>query len=242
MDLLLKPEQIKQIDHLCKKRLDRMPVQYIIQEWDFRDLTLKMSRPVFIPRPETEMLVDIVLNEIDRKGADTVLELCCGSGAISLALLKARSQLCITAIDKSEKACQLTRENAHINNLSDRIKIIQKEINEDFNLREKFDIIVSNPPYVSSKDTIQLQPEILLYEDPEALYGGDDGLTVIKSILKVCSCLLNYHGRLFLEVDPSHPTLIKLWLQKNDSLGLKFIRFYKDFCDKERFVEIIKEK
>lgn len=159
-----------------------MPVQYIIQEWDFRDLTLKMSRPVFIPRPETEILVDIVLNEIDRKGADTVLEVCCGSGAISLALLKARSQVCwwnspisysntishffqlfITAIDKSEDACKLTRENACINNLSDRIRIIQKEI-KDFNLnsREKFDVIVSNPPYVPSRDILHLQPEITL--------------------------------------------------------------------------------
>lgn len=70
-----------------------MPVQYIIREWDFRDLTLKMRRPVFIPRPETETLVDIVLKEIDSKGTERALELCCGSGAISLALLKARPKV-----------------------------------------------------------------------------------------------------------------------------------------------------
>ncbi|XP_035858442.1 MTRF1L release factor glutamine methyltransferase isoform X3 [Sander lucioperca] len=116
----LSPEKTEQMWKLCSRRLSRMPVQYVIEEWDFRDLTLKMRPPVFIPRPETEELVELVLTDLEMKlgtgaGADTqhtCLEVGCGSGAISLSLLKSLPQLKAIALDQSQDAVDLTGENA----------------------------------------------------------------------------------------------------------------------------------
>ncbi|XP_044071748.1 MTRF1L release factor glutamine methyltransferase isoform X3 [Siniperca chuatsi] len=116
----LSREKTEQIWKLCTRRLSRMPVQYVIEEWDFRDLTLKMRPPVFIPRPETEELVELVLTDLEMRpgtgvGTDaqhTCLEVGCGSGAISLSLLKSLPQLKAIAVDQSQDAVDLTRDNA----------------------------------------------------------------------------------------------------------------------------------
>lgn len=140
-----------------------MPIQYVIREWDFRNLTLEMRPPVFIPRPETEQLVDLVLTELNTNPIEEVLELCCGSGAISIALLKENPDITVIAVDKSEEACSLTRDNAKRYGVDSRINIIQMDINEisPEYFDKKFDVIVSNPPYVPSGDMLHLQPEIL---------------------------------------------------------------------------------
>ncbi|KAK5644021.1 hypothetical protein RI129_007866 [Pyrocoelia pectoralis] len=244
MEQILSPYQIERINEYCQKRMERLPVQYIIEEWDFRNLTLKMSPPVFIPRPETEMLVDIVLNEIYRQATDRVLEFCCGSGAISISLLKSRPDLHIIALDKSTEACELTKLNAKMHEVSNRLEVIHEDITAASFLNSvstQYDIIVSNPPYIFENDMIHLQSEIKLYEDPAAFNGGADGLKVIKHILKASFLLLNCKGKVFLEVDPKHPPLIKSWLQENYDTKLQLGCVYKDFSGKERFVEIIKE-
>ncbi|KAF5274884.1 hypothetical protein FQA39_LY07066 [Lamprigera yunnana] len=241
---ILLPEEVRRVAEFCEKRLERTPIQYIIQEWDFCGLTLKMKPPVFIPRPETEMMIDIVLSDIDYRSINRVLEFCCGSGAICVTLLKARAHLCIKALDKSREACDLAEYNAKLHSVSKRLKIIHLDIKKHEALKEineNYDIIVSNPPYLSKKDLDKLQPEIQLYEDPDAFDGGEDGLILIKSILRACSRLLNFEGKLFMEVDSNHPMLIKLWLSNNKELNLNLIRTHKDFNNKERYVEIIKE-
>lgn len=104
-----------------------------------------------------------------------------------------------------------------------------------------FDLIVSNPPYVLTKDMANLDPEISLYEDLRALDGGNDGMQVIRSILKIASKRLCLKGLLWLEVDPTHPKLIEQHLEEHsDELSLKYVASYKDMFEKERFVEIIK--
>lgn len=105
----------------------------------------------------------------------------------------------------------------------------------------KLDLIVSNPPYIPTRNLKTLQDEIKLYEDLRALDGGSDGLDVIKSILKLSSSRLRLQGHLWLEVDPSHPPLIQKYLEENkSSLNLEFIACYKDVFEKDRFVEIKK--
>ncbi|KAG8271642.1 HemK methyltransferase member 1 [Homalodisca vitripennis] len=127
----LTEDQEKQIRTLCECRLARMPVQYIIKEWDFRDLQLTMSPPVFIPRPETEQLVDLVLEAAPPDGL--FLEIGCGSGAICLSLLKALPKARVVAVDQSKMACQLTSDNALRNDLTSNLQIIQNEEQETFN-------------------------------------------------------------------------------------------------------------
>lgn len=105
----------------------------------------------------------------------------------------------------------------------------------------EFDMIVSNPPYVLTKDLVALDPEISLYEDLRALDGGDDGMNVIRSVLKFSAKRLRTEGQLWLEVDPTHPKLIEQYVEERaDELEMKFVASYKDMFGKERFVEIVK--
>lgn len=162
------PAQVNKFEKLCDCRLARMPVQYIVGEWDFRDLKLTMQPPVFIPRPETEELVELILQQqIDMSKAVRFLEVGCGTGAISLALLKSMPNAVADAVDQSSMACLLTMKNAISLKLSDRIKIIQSKLSDHPKVdqfKNKYDFIVSNPPYVPSRDMMHLDPEIRLYE------------------------------------------------------------------------------
>lgn len=141
-------------------------------------------------------------------------------------------------------ACKLTLENATNLKLNERMKIFKHKLTDDSQLPEiegAFDLIVSNPPYVLTKDLVALDPEISLYEDLRALDGGVDGMQVIRSILKFASKRLRLKGLLWLEVDPTHPKLVEQYLEEHsDKLGLKFVACYQDMFDKERFVEIMK--
>uniref|UniRef100_A0A6G1RLU4 HemK methyltransferase family member 1 n=1 Tax=Hypotaenidia okinawae TaxID=2861861 RepID=A0A6G1RLU4_9GRUI len=137
----LTAEQREQIQQLSNKRLERMPVQYVLGEWDFQDLTLKMRPPVFIPRPETEDLVSLVLEDECQKREknsglcfpvpvpdSVILEIGCGSGAIALSLLSKLPQSRVIALDKEKAAVDLTRENAHRLRLQDRIHILHRDV------------------------------------------------------------------------------------------------------------------
>ncbi|XP_021384881.2 MTRF1L release factor glutamine methyltransferase [Lonchura striata] len=250
----LQQEQIQQLSH---KRLQRMPVQYVLGEWDFQDLTLKMRPPVFIPRPETEDLVSLVVEEEFQKCKNStlcfpvpvphpvILEIGCGSGAIALSLLCKLPQSRVIAMDKEEAAVDLTRENAHRLQLQERIRIIHQDVShssaKQLLLWGPIDVIVSNPPYVFHEDMASLDAEILCYEDLDALDGGDDGMRVIKTILALAPSLLKVSGSVFLEVDPRHPNMVEQWLQAHPELLLTLRAIHKDFCGKPRFLQIQKQ-
>ncbi|XP_077040792.1 MTRF1L release factor glutamine methyltransferase isoform X2 [Agelaius phoeniceus] len=250
----LQQEQIQQLSH---KRLQRMPVQYVLGEWDFQELTLKMRPPVFIPRPETEDLVSLVVEEEFQKCENSalcfpvpvphpvILEIGCGSGAIALSLLCKLPQSRVIAMDKEEAAVDLTRENAYRLQLQERIHIIHQDVShssaKQLLLWGPIDVIVSNPPYVFHEDMASLDAEILCYEDLDALDGGDDGMRVIKTILALAPSLLKVSGSVFLEVDPRHPDMVEHWLQAHPELLLTLRATHKDFCGKPRFLHIQKQ-
>lgn len=233
---------------LCSKRLSRMPVQYVIEEWDFRDLTLKLRPPVFIPRPETEELVSLVLKDLQSQwgmGTLKCLEVGCGSGAISLSLLHSVPQLKAVALDQSQEAVGLTKENAGRLGLLDRLEVHHLDIIKDADLTLRscspVDVIVSNPPYLFSKDMESLQAEILRFEDRSALDGGLDGMSVVRQILYLAPRLLTDEGRLFLEVEPRHPPLIK-GLVEESVLGLQYLGSHCDFTNRSRFCILQKSR
>uniref|UniRef100_A0A3Q3MG80 HemK methyltransferase family member 1 n=1 Tax=Mastacembelus armatus TaxID=205130 RepID=A0A3Q3MG80_9TELE len=245
---LLSLEKIEQVWKLCTRRLSRMPVQYVIEEWDFRDLTLKMRPPVFIPRPETEELVELVLTELKMKpdtrvGADgqhTILEVGCGSGAISLSLLKSLPQVRVF-----QDAVNLTIENMLRLGLQDRLQIYHLDVIKDaqtlLSLCSPVSVLVSNPPYLFSEDMASLEPEVFRFEDHSALDGGKDGLKVIKQILNLAPQLLLNYGRVYLEVDPRHPQLIRPWLKANVE-ELHYVETRHDITGRPRFCILQKEK
>ncbi|XP_032678566.1 MTRF1L release factor glutamine methyltransferase isoform X3 [Odontomachus brunneus] len=253
----LSANQIKKLELLCECRLSRMPVQYIIGEWDFRDITVKLAPPIFIPRPETEILVDFVLKRLNLSQAESseILEIGCGSGAISLALAHACKKIKCTTIDANQHACDLTIANRNTLNLTDQIVVLHATLKSDATIEvtstfngagnvdlnsKQFDFVVSNPPYVPTKKIFELEPEIKIYEDLKALDGGDDGLKIIKPLLRYAAKVLKPGGRLFLEVDPTHPKYIKFFTNKYSDLKLHHEHTYKDFCNNDRFVEVLK--
>ncbi|XP_028574527.2 MTRF1L release factor glutamine methyltransferase isoform X1 [Podarcis muralis] len=258
----LSAKQQERIQQLCAKRLQRMPVQYVLGEWDFQDLTLKMKPPVFIPRPETEELVSLIVDEECRKRSTSanckhaqlspennglvILEVGCGSGAIALSLLKKLPHSRVIATDKSQAAVNLARENAARLHLQDRVKILHHDVSssswECLLPWGLIDIIISNPPYIFHEDMTQLAAEILRYEDLGALDGGKDGMSVIKQILKLASCILKDGRSVFLEVDPRHPEMVENWLCSHPDLLLFVSATHNDFCGKPRFLHIQKHE
>ncbi|XP_006873707.1 PREDICTED: hemK methyltransferase family member 1 [Chrysochloris asiatica] len=248
----LTPQQLQCVQEMSSHRLQRMPVQYILGEWDFQGLNLKMAPPVFIPRPETEELVDWVLEEeaqrpcaLDAQGGPLILEIGCGSGAIALSLLSQLPQSRIIAVDKAEAAICLTHENAHRLQLQDRIRIVLLDVTLERSWAHLLpwgpvDLVVSNPPYIFHQDMEHLAPEILSYEDPAALDGGKEGMNVIIHILALASRLLKNSGSIFLEVDPRHPGLVGSWLRSQPDLHLELMAVRKDFCGRPRFMHIRK--
>ncbi|KAK6480844.1 MTRF1L release factor glutamine methyltransferase-like isoform X3 [Huso huso] len=231
--------QIQRVWELCSKRLQRMPVQYVIEEWDFRELTLKMRPPVFIPRPETEELVGLVMEELRTRGPAQdspanlrFLEVGCGSGAVSLSLLHHCPQ-CHGLHTESIRPGRPDQAPLKRLGVLERLQIVQLDVllDADSVLCQcgSVDFIVSNPPYVFAEDLPLLELEILWYEDQRALDGGEGGMDVIKQILCIGTRALKKNGKIFLEVDPRHPLMIQEWLRSQSDHGLEYRETHRDF-------------
>ena len=204
------------IDHLSYKKYQSLlserqkgkPLAYLTGKKEFWSLSLEVNEAVLIPRPETELLVEKCLSFIQKINNPNVLELGTGSGAISIALAKESPLIRFTAIDISTKALEIAKKNAvnnHVNNILFNISDWFSEINE------KFNIIVSNPPYVDKDELTKDELDNLYFEPDIALYSKDSGQSAIKHIIR------NSHG----------------YLRKNGLLLLEHAYNQKDFCQNE---------
>ncbi|XP_064400759.1 MTRF1L release factor glutamine methyltransferase-like isoform X3 [Halichondria panicea] len=245
----LSREQVDAANTMLSQRLLRVPVQYIIGEWDFRTLTLAMRPPVFIPEPETEELVGLVLDELlsdQSRGDVKFLDLCCGSGAIAISLLTECAQMSGHALDISEEAVMLTRENATKHGVSDRLHTLHCPLDECLQQLEEhrvtFDLIISNPPYIASSRLPHVQAEVQRYVDQRALDGGDDGLRPVAKILSISKHLLSEEGQLWLETDTGQANDIQRLLLTNHSSELEYSTSYNDFTNRSRFHKLTRRK
>ena len=219
---------------LCEKRERlRTPIQYLVGDWDFCDITLMVRSPVLIPRPETEELVQHLLKDLPSTES-RILDVGCGSGAILLAALHARSKWTGIGIDIEREAVKLSRENARLLRLEDRANILEGRI-EDLNGRNHFDALISNPPYIPKKDMDSLEREVRDHEDYKALCGGEDGLDVVRDIMKYVPRLVKPGGSVWLEVDSSHPTVLGSLIFHN----VEFVKKYDDIYGHPRFCHFI---
>lgn len=204
-DRLLTDTEKSVIDKAVKRRLKFEPVAYITGVKEFYSLEFIVNKDVLIPRPETELLVDMAIYWAGLNGS--VLDLCTGSGAIAVALKHSRADLDVCASDISAKALKVAEKNAERLLGKRRISFFEGDLFVPFK-DEKFDLIVSNPPYVSGDLKGALQKE-LDYEPHNALYAEDDGRTVISRIIDEAHLYLEENGVLLLEIGSNHREFIE---------------------------------
>jgi release factor glutamine methyltransferase len=185
-DLPLRADELVEFKRLLKRRLTREPLQYIVGETEFMGLRFKVNKHVLIPRPETEILVEqclMILREKPRQQL-RILDIGTGSGNIAISMAKLHSGAFIDTIDISSDALKIARENSDLNGTNNQIafyelNILDPKVRVPF---DRYDLIVSNPPYISSQEFEQLQPEVRLFEPMTATTDGGDGLSFYRVI------------------------------------------------------------
>lgn len=224
-------EDRKQLKEIQKQLLSHKPAQYIIGSSDFHGMTLKVDERVLIPRPETEELVDLILSENPEKSL-SVLDIGTGSGAIALALANSRPDWQITASDISKDALSLAEENAQSCGLSP--TFVQSDCFEA--ISERFDIIVSNPPYISEADKDEVGLNVLASEPHMALFAEDDGYAIYRKIAEQAGDYLTEKGKIYLEIGYKQGAGVSELFEK--SFSQKRIRVLQDQFGKDRMVVV----
>jgi len=244
LDLYLKFDQplneneIAQYRVYLKRRGMSEPLQYIIGSVEFYGLKIEVTPSVLIPRPETELLVEAVINSVDKADELNILDIGCGSGNISIAIAANLPNVIVTGIDISEDAIKIAIENASLHNLSERIDFSRQDILKDISSNStKFDIIVSNPPYVSGKDFGMVQPEIKNHEPEFAVTDYSDGFLFFRKIAEISDKILKHRGKLFFEIAVNQSDFVKKILLKN---GFEDIDIVKDYQNIERIIYGVK--
>ena len=226
-DNLVYPKYIEQIEKIVSERCTGRPLWYCIGDTEFYGYTIKVDERVLIPRPETELLVDQALKCIDANSK--VLDLCTGSGAIAISV-KAQSGATVTASDFSQDALDLARINAELNNTD--IAFIHSDMFESID--DKFDLIISNPPYIKSEVIDTLQSEVKDFEPKMALDGGQDGLKFYKIIAQNLTKYLKENGVLLMEIGYDQA-------QEVSNLFAEFgeVLVIKDYEDNDRIIKVV---
>ena len=219
---------------LCDRCLDGEPLAYIIGEWDFYGLTFKVDRSVLIPRSDTERLCELVIEQAKERVSPRILDLCCGSGCIGIAAAHTVEDARVTAIDLSDGALHITRENARDLGVSSRLLTMKADVmHAPPRGLGQFDIIVSNPPYVTEDEMQMLDRSVADFEPHEALYGGEDGLDFYRAISEKWKAALAPGGRLYFEVGIGQADAV---LRIMRAQGFGDIQVVKDHNDIPRVV------
>lgn len=225
------PDEKEFVESIYKQLAAHVPAQYIIGLAEFYGMELKVDERVLIPRPETEELVEVILTENPKPNL-SVLDIGTGSGAIALALAKNRPDWCVTASDISPDALNLASENAKLQDL----KISFKKSDCFEEIAENYDIIVSNPPYISRSDESEVGLNVLHSEPHLALFAEEDGLAIYRKIAQEAKHHLREGGKIYLEIGYkqglSVPALFRKYLNE------KRVRTLKDQFGQDRMVVV----
>lgn len=201
---------------LIRRRVEGCPVAYLVGQREFYLLTFEVNPAVLIPRPETELLVTEALRLLKGKEAPKVIDIGTGSGCIALAIARHHASAQVTATDISGEALAVARRNAERLNLSARVRFLQGDLLEPVR-EEKFDLMASNPPYVSADEFPQLMKEVRDFEPRLALDGGPNGLVVYRRLIEAAPAHLNPGGHLLLEIGATQENPIREMLAASGS-------------------------
>ena len=222
-------EEVNQYRAFIQRRKDREPTAMILGEWDFMGLTFRLNKSTLIPEQDTEVLVETALEELKRRGLGEaplrILDLCTGSGCILLSLLHELRNAGGLGTDLSEEALEAARENAVRLGLEERAAFRQGDLWEPVG-DERFDLIVSNPPYVPTDVIPTLEPEVRCGEPYAALDGGEDGLVFYRRIMEEAAGHLKPSGIIIVESGFDEAAQISALMQDQKLRGIRTVKDY----------------
>lgn len=234
-DRPLKDEETDKYREFIARRAKFEPLQYIIGHVEFYGIKLFVDKNVLIPRQETEILVETVIEDSVDKRNLNILDIGVGSGNISISIAKNLEGAVVTGIDISKGALNIAGKNVKLHNLNDSVKLQHADIFNGYSgfTKDKFDVIISNPPYVSEGESITLQKEITEFEPQSAVTDYSDGFKFFKHISESAAEILNENGKIFFEVGISQSGKVAEILKNS---GFKNIKIKKDYLDIDRVV------
>ena len=234
-DLYAPEKVVKEVEANLQRLLQEEPIAYILGQWEFYGLPLHVTPDVLIPRDDTCAVADLAIRQglfLDKD--PRVLDLCCGSGCIGLAIASRVKDAKVTLADISPKALAVAKENVALNKLSGRVRCVSADaLRPAFPFLGKFDMIVSNPPYITAEEMKELPKSVADYEPHLALYGGEDGLDFYRSIAKHYAAALKPGGYLAFEYGDTQADDVCRILEEN---GYTVLERARDFNDRERAV------
>ncbi len=233
MEEELSPEITESYNLLLKRRIKFEPLQYILGYEEFYGRKFVVTREVFIPRPETELLIDIVKKYYDGSENFCLLDIGTGSGNIAITIKKEMPSIKVFATDISPSAIRIARLNAERHGVRDGFFLLSSDLLSALKPADTFDIIVANPPYIPTGRIDSLQPEIKLYEPEEAIDGGIDGLDKIRRIISSAGLYLKKNGRLIIEIDCTQGESVLSLSEKTGQF--KNAEIQKDLAGFDRF-------
>ncbi len=217
------------------KRKIKYPISHILGFKFFWKYKFYINDSVLIPRPESEHLLELTFKYIPSRKSAKILDIGTGSGCLIISLLKERCNCNASAIDISKEAIKVAKINAKLHHLENKIKFFNIDIDK-FN-SNKYDLIISNPPYVNKIDLNRLDDDVRLYEPRSALYGGITGFDEIRKVINKSSKLLKYNGKLIIEIGNRQRSCV-IKILKENGFYIKEIR--KDLSGKDRCIVSIK--
>jgi release factor glutamine methyltransferase len=234
----LPAKQFEQYLALVTRRAEGYPLQYLTGRQEFFQLEFEVTPDVLIPRPETELIVEVGIEILRDKAAPFFADVGAGSGAIAISLLRELPRARALAVDISPGALAVTKRNAERHAVTDRLQLVESDLFSTIDPRAAFDLIVSNPPYVPANDLNGLQREVR-HEPPGALDGGPDGLAVIRRLLKDAPDFLTANGYLVFEIGFDQPEAVKELI---DHAAWEMIELRKDLQGIPRTVVLQKRE
>ncbi|MBS4033593.1 MAG: peptide chain release factor N(5)-glutamine methyltransferase [Ignavibacterium sp.] len=233
-DKPLQESEIAKYRDYLKRRSSREPLQYIIGNVEFFGCKFFVDPSVLIPRPETELLVECALKKYLPQDEIRILDIGVGSGNIAVSILKNLPSSTAVGVDINDDTLSVASKNARENNVIERLELVKFNIFRDDNKTlGNFDMVISNPPYISLNDFHNLEPELKNYEPLLSLTDNSDGYLFYEKIISVSSDLLNNNGRLFFELGKDQYTKVKKMMIENGFLNINII---KDYSDIERVI------
>ena len=216
---------ILKFENLINRRAKKEPIAYILKYKEFWSKKFLLDRSTLIPRPETELMVEHLV-DIFKKKKITILDIGTGSGCILISLLIELKKSQGVGVDIIEKAIKIAKMNAEYHQLHNKIKFINRSFDKIFH--KKFDLIVSNPPYIKTKDIRNLDEDIKRFEPKIALDGGNDGLDQIRKVIYKSNSILKLNGLLALEIGSNQYKKVSDLLIKNKFKIIKEVKDYKE--------------